>query len=212
MDKRRVKQLEKVEKYVNHIFSLNPDLIHFLPKEKTTFLPYTIAGWNEIRHKKYEIEGKIKIVHSPTNRGFKGTSYILKALSNLQKKYNNIEIQVIENVSHQDALALYKKADIVIDQILAGWYGAFGVEVMKMGKPLGVFIREEDLKFVPKDMSKDILDSVININPFNIEDELSKYLDNIDLLYKKSQASVDYVNKWHNPLNVAKIVQNIYES
>ena len=100
----------------------------------------------------------------------------------------------------------------MIDQILAGWYGAFGVEVMKMGKPLGVFIREEDLRFVPKDMAKDILDSVININPFNIEDELSKYLDNIDLLYKKSQASVDYVNKWHNPLNVAKIVQNIYES
>ena len=56
----------------------------------------------------------------------------------------------------------------MIDQILAGWYGAFGVEVMKMGKPLGVFIRDEDLKFVPKDMAKDLLDTVINIHPFNI--------------------------------------------
>ena len=39
------------------------------------------------------------------------------------------------------ALKIYEEADIVIDQVLIGWYGGFGVEVMKMGKPLAVYIR-----------------------------------------------------------------------
>ena len=83
---------------------------------------------------------------------------------------------------------------------------------MKMGKPLGVFIREEDLKFIPKEMAQDLNDAIININPYNIEEELSKYVENIDLLYKKSEASIEYVNKWHNPLYVASLTKQVYES
>ena len=82
----------------------------------------------------------------------------------------------------------------------------------KCGKPLGVFIREEDLKFIPKEMAQDLNDAIININPYNIEEELSKYVENIDLLYKKSEASIEYVNKWHNPLYVASLTKQVYES
>jgi hypothetical protein len=211
LDKLRNKRILKVTKYVDHIFSLNPDLMYFLPEEKTTFLPYTIAGWNDIRSNKYEIKDKIKIVHSPTNRVAKGSDFILNALKNLQEKYKQIEVIIIEKIPYQEALKLYHEAHIVIDQVLIGWYGAFGVEVMKMGKPLCVFIREEDLKFIPKEMSNDLKDTIININPYNIEEELSRYLENINLLHQKSQASIDYVNKWHNPLYVASITEKFYK-
>jgi hypothetical protein len=184
---------------------------YFLPRDKTTFLPYAVAGWEYIKTFKYSIGKKIKIIHAPTNRAAKGSDFILKALENLQKRYKNIEVILIEKIPYEEALKLYKEAHIVIDQVLIGWYGAFGVEVMKMGKPLGVFIREEDLKFIPKEMADDIKDSVININPYNIETELSKYIENIGLLYKKSQASLDYVNKWHNPLYVASLTKQVYE-
>ncbi len=61
----RKKRVEKVNQYVDHIFALNPDLFYFLP-EKTTFLPYTVAGWDSIEAIPYRINNKIKIVHSPT--------------------------------------------------------------------------------------------------------------------------------------------------
>lgn len=32
---------------------------------------------------------------------------------------------------------------------------------MKMGKPVAVFIREADLKFIPQDMAKDVKEAVI---------------------------------------------------
>ncbi len=57
------------------------------------------------------------------------------------KKYKNIRFEIIENKPNKEAIEIYKKADIVIDQVLVGWYGAFAVEVMKMGKPVAVFIR-----------------------------------------------------------------------
>jgi len=212
LDTIRQNRISKMNQNVEHIFSVNPDLMHFLPQDKTTFLPYTVAGWDEIKIEDYVIDKKIKIIHSPTNRAAKGSDFILNALENLQKKYQNIEVVLIEKVPYEQALQMYKEAHIVIDQVLIGWYGAFGVEVMKMGKPLGVFIREEDLKFIPSAMAEDLKDAIINLNPHNIKEELSKYIENINLLYQKSQASINYVNKWHNPLYVASLAKQAYES
>lgn len=61
-------------------------------------------------------------------------------------------------------------------------------------------------------MAQDLNDAIININPYNIEEELSNYIENIDLLYKKSEASIEYVNKWHDPLYVASLTKQVYES
>lgn len=211
LDLLRQKRIQIVNSQVDHIFSLNPDLMHFLPHEKTSFLPYTIAGWDDIQPVGYDLHNTIKIVHSPTNRAAKGSDFILKALHNLQKKYSNIEVILIENVPYHTALQLYREAHIVIDQVLIGWYGAFGVEVMKMGKPLAVFIREEDLKFIPVSMAVDLKEAVIPITPLTIETELAKYLENTDLLHQKSKASVEYVHKWHDPVYVAGLTKAIYE-
>jgi glycosyltransferase involved in cell wall biosynthesis len=211
MDKIRRKKIEKFNKYADHIFALNPDLMYFLPKDKTTFLPYTISGWDNIHPVKYKIDKKIKIIHAPTNRSAKGSKYIINALKNLEKKYKNIELVIIEKIPRKDALKLYQESHIIIDQVLIGWYGAFAAEAMKMGKPVAVFIRKEDLKLIPSQMAHELEETVININPFNIEEELSKYIENPKFLYEKSEASLTYVNKWHDPIYVAGLVIDIYK-
>ena len=203
-------KIQKVKKYADHIFALNPDLLRYLP-ENATFLPYTISNWHDIKSHRYAIGKKIKIIHSPTSRELKGSQYILKALKNLERKYAHIELQIIENIPHEKALKLYEEADLVIDQVLIGWYGGFAVEVMKMGKPVAVYIREEDLRFIPPGMANDLKKSIINITPFNIETVLSQYIEDKKLLYEKSKQVVDYVQTWHDPLYVAKIVKEVYE-
>lgn len=204
------RKIQKVAKFADHIFALNPDLLHYLP-QKATFLPYSISNWDRIKEVKRKQKKVIKIVHSPTSRDFKGSTFILEGLEILKKRYNNIEVQIIENIPHKEALKLYGEADLVIDQVLIGWYGAFGVEAMKMGKPLAVYIREEDLRFIPKAMGEDVKDAIINITPFNIVEKLSLYIENQDLLKQKAQAGLAYSNKWHDPLYVAGIVKSVYE-
>ncbi|MEO0173087.1 MAG: hypothetical protein ABIL13_07570 [candidate division WOR-3 bacterium] len=211
MDFVRRKRIERAARFVDHFFALNPDLFHFLPKEKTTFLPYTISRWDEIKPVRYRLKDKINIVHAPTDRGAKGSKYIIGALENIKKKYKNIQIFLVEKIPHEYALKIYQEAHLVIDQVLVGWYGGLAVEVMKMGIPVAVYINEEDLKYIPYEMANQLRETVINVNPFDLEERISYYIENSHLLLEKSKASLDYVLKWHDPKYVASIAKDIYE-
>ena len=209
-DKMREKRISIVSKYAHHIFVVNPDLLYFLPETISSFLPYSIAGWYEIQNIPYKIDRKIKILHLPTNQAAKGSRYIMQALENLGKRYD-IKVICVEKKPNKEALNIYNQAHLVVDQVLAGWYGGVAVEAMKMGKPVAVFIREEDLKFIPEKMAQDLKSSVINLNPSNIEKVLEEYLENPILLKQKSEAGLEYVHKWHDPSYVARITKSFYE-
>lgn len=210
-DRIREKRIGIASKYAHHLFAVNPDLLYFLPPKLSSFLPYSLGNWYEIQPIPYKIDRVLKIVHATTDRAAKGSNYIIQALENLKKRYP-IEILLVENIPNKKAIEIYKEADIVIDQILAGWYGGFAVECMRMGKPVAVFIREEDLRFIPSSMAEDLKEVFINIDPFNMEWVMTEYLENPQWLCQKSQASLEYVHKWHDPVYVAGITKSIYES
>ena len=209
-DKMKEKRIQKVSRYAHHVFAVNPDLLHFLPKSLSSFLPYCVARWDEIPTLPYQVGREITIVHSPTDRVAKGTPHILAALENLKQKYP-IRIVLVEKKSHAEALEMYQQADLVIDQVLVGWYGSVAVEAMKMGKPVAVFIREEDLSFIPEQMVKDLKEAVIQIDPVNLETVLEEYLQNPRLLALKSEAGQAYVHRWHDPSYVAGLTKSVYE-
>lgn len=211
LDEMRRRGIEKMKHYVDHIWALNPDLLHFLPSEKASFLPYTVCI-SESNPVLLKPEIKLKIVHAPTNQAAKGSLLILAALNKLKKKYPDlIEIILIENVSYEQAIEMYKVADLIIDQILAGWYGAFAVETMLMGKPVIARIAEEDLKFIPQYMAEDLLQTIINANPSTIYHVLERCIHNREFLRQRAQASLEYAKKWHNPQYVAGLTKEQYE-
>lgn len=212
LDEFRRKGLEKMQRYVKHIWALNPDLLYFLPPEKSSFLPY-ISPEENINIILPKLEKKIKIVHAPTNQEAKGSIYILTAIDNIKQKYPDlIELKLVQNIPHQQALKIYQEADLVIDQILVGWYGGLAMETMQMGKPVIARIAQEDLHFIPQQMKKDVLETVINANPNTIESVIMNCLENRELLKQHSQASLEYVNRWHNPNYIANLTKEKYES
>jgi hypothetical protein len=212
-DRIRQKSIKKFSKYASHIFALNPDLMWFLPEDITSFLPYTISNFYEIERTQSEFDKKnIRLVHAPTNRAAKGSSIIINAVEQLQKKYDFLELILVENLSNKEALKVYQTADILVDQVLAGWYGGVAVEAMKMGKPVLVYIRDADLKFIPPTMKEDLEKAVINVNPLNITDMLERCIQDRQFLKTKSENGYDYVNKWHDPGEIAKTVKQIYEN
>src|SRR6058998_2007963 len=50
---------------------------------------------------------------------------------------------------------LSETADLLVDQLLTGWYGAVAVEMMALGKPVVCYLREDDLKFIDSRMRAD---------------------------------------------------------
>lgn len=213
MDRYKRMMIKKMGKYASHIFAVNPDLLNFLPPN-SSFLPYSIAEWDNIGHVPFKRPArKLKIVHAPTDRAVKGTSHILGAMERLNKERPGaMELILVEGLSNTDALKIYASADLVIDQLLIGWYGGLAVEVMKMGKPVMCFIRDEDLKYIPPQMKSDLQEAVINVTPDTLFGMLLGLADNRGILEEKSSAVAEYARKWHDPVSIARIVKERYES
>jgi glycosyltransferase involved in cell wall biosynthesis len=71
------------------------------------------------------------VVHAPSNRDKKGTRYVIEACEQLP-----VELDIVEGVNHEEARERYARADIVVDQLNAGWHGVFALEAMALGKPV----------------------------------------------------------------------------
>lgn len=207
LDRKRYKNILKASKYIDHMFAVNPDLLHFLPSEKSSFLPYAVLDSEKskipILQKK-----EFLIVHAPTQREAKGSYEIIKAVKSLQAEDSSINFALIENIKHSEALKLYREADLVIDQVKIGWYGALAVECMYMSKPVAVYIDKGDLALIPKEMARDLESSVINITPDNILVVLKEFIDDSQKLREIGDSARDYAHKWHSPTSVAKEILN----
>jgi glycosyltransferase involved in cell wall biosynthesis len=71
------------------------------------------------------------VVHAPSDRVRKGTAHVIEACEQLP-----VELDVVEGLPHTEARERFARADIVVDQLNAGWHGVFALESMALGKPV----------------------------------------------------------------------------
>ena len=204
-------RIAKFEKYANKCFALNPDLMYLLNKN-AEFCPYSHIDLEEwipgLRSEKSEVP---IVVHAPSHKDVKGTKYILEVVKKLKAKGINFEFILVEGLSHAEARRHYERADLLIDQLLAGWYGGLAVELMALGKPVISYIRNEDLKFIPQEMRDEI--PIISASPATIESVLEHWLtEEKDELHKRGLASRAFVEKWHSPKKIATNMLREYSS
>jgi glycosyltransferase involved in cell wall biosynthesis len=78
------------------------------------------------------------VVHAPSNRERKGTRFVIEACEQLP-----VELDIVEGVPHEAARERYARADIVVDQLNAGWHGVFALEAMALGKPVVAHLKPD---------------------------------------------------------------------
>jgi len=78
------------------------------------------------------------VLHAPSNRARKGTEHVIAACAELP-----VELEIVAGLHHDEARERYRRADIVVDQLNAGWYGLFAIEAMALGKPVVSFLHDE---------------------------------------------------------------------
>jgi glycosyltransferase involved in cell wall biosynthesis len=81
------------------------------------------------------------VVHAPSSRRRKGTEHVVAACAELP-----VDLEIVEGLHHDEARRRYKAADIVVDQLNAGWYGLFAIEAMALGKPVVTFLHDEAVR------------------------------------------------------------------
>jgi hypothetical protein len=151
------------------------------------------------------------VLHAPSHRGVKGTEHIVRAAERLQAEGVPFEFRLVEGLTHAEARRLYERADLAVDQVLAGWYGGFAVEMMAFGVPVVAYLREGDLAFLPEAMRRDL--PVVSATPGTVYAVLKSLLTarrgELADLGRRSRA---YVETWHDPLRVAATLKADYET
>ena len=198
------------EKYADLIYTTNADLMNVLP-ERAKFRPYTKLQPEQWKpcYSDYSKKETV-ILHAPTKKNIKGTKYVDEAVQRLKAEGYPIEYLMLQDIPNAEVIEYYKKADLVIDQLLIGWYGGFAVECMALGKPVMCYIRESDMRHIPEDMNRDM--AIIRVTKDNLYEQIKYYLDHKEELGNIARKSRQYVEKWHDPEKIAKDIIEDYKN
>ncbi len=175
--------------------------------DSVDFLPF----WNRIRHCHYAIDTEalvpcynevgdtIKILHAPNHKAIKGSSFIVNAVDTLKKEGYNVELVFKQGVSNKEFLDIVKDADIVVDQLIMGWYAMFSMEAMALGKPVVCAMREDLVSLFENTGCVDVGEfPMINAGPTTITDVLRKLIDEKQTLNGIGKKSRAFVEKYHS--------------
>ncbi|HMT10179.1 MAG TPA: hypothetical protein PKA39_00985 [Ignavibacteria bacterium] len=137
------------------------------------------------------------ILHAPSNSGYKGTQYLVDAVEKLKKEFD-FEFRLVNNVSLQKLYEEITKADLVVDQLIQGWFGMLPLEAMMFEKPVVCYMRDDVAAAQPPD------NPMINANPATIYEVLRELLRDTSKWRQTGEAGRKYVVKYHDSKIVAK--------
>jgi hypothetical protein len=112
----------------------------------------------------------IKVLHSfydvnrsDSGKNVKGSYYVFSAVEKLRSEGFNVEYFYVNNIHARNMKFIQLQADIVVDQLIYGWWGSTSIECMSLGKPvicyLNADLKREFLKVFPEYKSLPIVEA-----------------------------------------------------
>ena len=199
--RRRNRLLKRVKGIIVHDHELVP---HLPDIDKPVYIVPLRVDFTGIEPKYPDPakKGKPVIVHSPSKRATKGTDQILKKLKEVKGEF---ELILVENKPHDEAMAIYREADIIIDQIALGTYGVFSIEAMAMGKPVITYISPEMRKQFPEGLP------IVSADFDNLPETIDRLINDPELRHELGKQGREYAERYHNNVKVAKHLYEVYD-
>jgi glycosyltransferase involved in cell wall biosynthesis len=145
------------------------------------------------------------VVHAPSNRTKKGTTQVIEACAQLP-----VELDIVEGVPHEEARARYARADIVVDQLNAGWHGVFALESMALGKPVVTYLKPDVVERSAEGYGIRI--PIVSATAETLVDALRPLVEQPALRREIGAASRAYVERVHDIDRVADRLVDLYRS
>ena len=197
------KNFQGIIKYADGVIVHDDELVPHFPEGSEPFIVPLRMDVEELMNYEPVPKGRLTVLHAPTNSAVKGSQYVIEAVGELKKKYDFDYIEV-RNMPQKEAKEMYRKADIIVDQLLMGTYGVFAIEVMAMGKPVITYITDEMKESFPEDLP------VISASPDTIKDVLEELIVNKEMRREAGEKGIAYVKKYHDCLKNSQVLYDIY--
>jgi glycosyltransferase involved in cell wall biosynthesis len=143
------------------------------------------------------------IVHAPSSRRRKGTEHVIAACEAL-----DADLEIVEGLRHDDAFERYRHADIVVDQLNAGWYGIFAIECMALGKPVVAFLHDEAVRRTQAAFGVEV--PIVAATAETLQERLRPLVADPDERRRRGAASRMYVERVHDAEHVTDRLLELY--
>lgn len=169
----------------------------------------------ELVHRK-EID-EIVIYHSVGNyklrtnggKNFKGTHAVVEAINKLKSEGHKVSLLFVTDLPNTKVRYIQAQADIVVDQLNYGRYGANAREALMLGKPTVCFLNK---KLVNGDVSPCISDSpIVSATEETIYDVLFDLVSSQEKRIEIGKLSRDYALKWWSADACAERFEEVYD-
>jgi glycosyltransferase involved in cell wall biosynthesis len=145
------------------------------------------------------------VVHAPSDRVKKGTEYVIEACAQLP-----VDLDIVEGVEHEAARERYARADIVVDQVNAGWHGVFALESMALGKPVVAHLKPDVVERSAAGYGARI--PIVPATAETLVDALRPLVEQPALRRRLGAAGRNYVERVHDIDRVADRLVDLYRS
>jgi len=194
-------------KYANTILVSTPDLLEIIPT--AVYYPVMIdvkkflQELDENRPDNVNTK-EITILHCPSNKQVKGTYYIHESLDRVIKTSQyTIKLILPTQKKHSDGtpyaidryelFKLFQEADIIIDQLIIGWYGLQSIEGLLAGKEVICYVDEKLKSYIYPQCPIHLADAK------SIDSVINNCIENVMKNGKPTynQDQINWVEKYH---------------
>lgn len=148
---------------------------------------------------------RVRVAHAPSNRAKKGTDAVIAACEEL-----NVELDLIEGVKHDEARGRYALADVIVDQLVVGWYGLFAIESMATARPVVTYLHEDAVEKTER--AYDVQVPIVSATKETLVEKLRPLIESASLRHELGDRGREYVAKVHDLNAVGDRLVEIYES
>ena len=144
---------------------------------------------------------QIRFFHSPTLREMKGTKQFIECIDELKHEssdYDNLQLVLVERVSHRRCMEIRGTCDVAFDQINDMCYGNSGLEACCMKMPVIVNVHAtvyDELR--ERGIKPWFLDPGFSDKP-KLKDCIKELYNDASLRGKMGRKGYTYVKKWHD--------------
>ena len=196
------KLISDAKKYAKKIFVSTPDLLSII--KDSLYIPVFIdlKKFNQELNNVKRIEKNknvVYILHAPSNPRLKGTLYIENIMNKIKNDYNeDVELLLPKkrgnntySTTRYELFQLYQQADIVIDQMIIGWYGLQAIEALSSKNIV--------ISYIDKDLERYLFPKcpIKNANVNTLEDVLKESIEEIRNKAIDYEKQIEWVKQYH---------------
>lgn len=138
----------------------------------------------------------VKILHSHAlmgrtagGRNIKGTEYVNAAVERLRREGFDVTFVNLQGIPSRYMRFHQLQADIVVDQLIYGWYGSTSLEALTLGKPVICYIRPSWREYVATFFPEWKSCPIISATPETVYVELRKLVSDVEYRIRVGEES-----------------------